>query len=67
MVGVAVKVTPVPEQIGLADGDTETVAVKEGFTVRLIPVDVAGLPVKHKGNVPPEFNTAFTASPLLGV
>ena len=45
MVGVAVNVTLVPEQIVLADAPTETLATKFGFTVMLIVFDVAGLPV----------------------
>ena len=45
MVGVAVKVTFVPEQI-IFDGDAlmETLAVTFAFTVIVIADDVAGLP-----------------------
>ena len=63
---VAVKVTPVPEQTEVADDAMDTEAVWIGLTVRLMLVDVAGLPVRHNGNVPPAVNTAFTASPLVG-
>jgi tetrahydromethanopterin S-methyltransferase subunit E len=47
LVGVAVNVTLVPEHIVVADADTDTLAGKFGFTVMVIPVDVAGEPVKH--------------------
>ena len=47
LVGVAVKVTLVPEQIVVADAVTDTDAGKFGFTVMVMPVDVTGEPVKH--------------------
>ena len=36
-----------PAQIVVADAATDTLAGKFGFTVIVIPVDVAGDPVKH--------------------
>jgi hypothetical protein len=47
-VGVAVKVTEVPEQIA-PEGTAAmlTLAVKLGLTVIVIAFDVAGLPVAH--------------------
>ena len=46
MVGVAVKVTFVPEQMAPAGlAAIETLAVTFGFTVMVIAFDVAGLPV----------------------
>ena len=48
MVGVAVKVTEVPEQMaptGIAA--MSTLAAKVEFTAIVIPVEVAGLPVKQ--------------------
>ena len=48
MVGVAVKVTEVPAQM-VPDGTAAilTLAVNIGFTVIVIPLEVAGLPVAH--------------------
>ena len=48
LVGVAVKVTLVPAQIA-PDGTAAmlTLAGKLGFTVMVIVLEVAGLPVKH--------------------
>ena len=47
LVGVAVKVTLVPAQIVVADADADTLAGRSGFTVMVIPADVAGEPVRH--------------------
>ena len=48
MVGVAVNVTEVPAQIAPAGtAATLTLAVNIGFTTMVIPVEVAGLPVRH--------------------
>ena len=44
-VGVAVNVTDVPAQTGFAEGETETLTGRIGFTVIVIVFDVAGLPV----------------------
>ena len=45
MVGVAVNVTDVPEQTGLAEAPMDTLTGKSGFTVIVIMLDVDGLPV----------------------
>lgn len=45
MVGVAVKVTLVPEQIVVAEAAMITLAGKFGFTVIVTAFEVAGLPV----------------------
>jgi ribosomal protein S3 len=47
LVGVAVKVTLVPEQIVVALATTDTDAGRSGLTVIVMPDDVAGDPVKH--------------------
>ena len=44
-VGVAVKVTEVPEQTGFAEGATETLTVNNGFTIMVTVFEVAGLAV----------------------
>ena len=44
MTGVGVKVTEVPAQISLADGETETLTGITGFTVIVKVLDVAGFP-----------------------
>ena len=43
LVGVAVKVTLVPVQIGFAEAEIETEAGKEEFTAIVMAFDVAGL------------------------
>ena len=45
MAGVAVKVTDVPEQTGLAEADIDTLTGRFGLTVIVTVFDVAGLPV----------------------
>ena len=45
LVGVAVKVTEVPEHIGLAEADMLTLTGKFGFTVIVMVFELAGLPV----------------------
>ena len=45
MVGVAVKVTEVPAQTGLADAAIEILTGKFGLTVMVNVFEVAGLPV----------------------
>ena len=45
MVGVAVKVTEVPEQTGLAEAAIATLTGKFGLTVMVTVLEVAGLPV----------------------
>ena len=47
MVGVAVKVTEVPEHTGFAEGPIETLTGRFGFTIMDIAAEVAGLPVGH--------------------
>ena len=46
-VGVAVNVTLVPAQIVVSEAVMDTDAGKFGLTVIVMPVDVAGDPVKH--------------------
>ena len=65
MVGVAVNVTLVPAQIVVADAATDTLAGKFGLTVIVIPVDVAGDPVKH--GVAFEVSCTVTTSLLFNV
>ena len=64
MVGVAVKVTEVPAQTGLAEAATDTLTGKLGFTVMVTVFEVAGLPV---GQVAFEVSTQVTRSLLEGV
>ena len=45
MIGVAVKVTEVPAQTGLADAAIEILTGKFGLTVMVNVFEVAGLPV----------------------
>lgn len=45
MVGVAVNVTLVPEQIVVAEAEMLTLAGRLGFTVMVTVFEVAGLPV----------------------
>ncbi len=47
MVGVAVKVTVSPAQTVVALAEILTLAVRVGFTVIVIPLEVAGELVKH--------------------
>ena len=62
MVGVAVNVTDVPVQTGLAEADIETLAGRLGLTVIVTVFDVAGLPVAH---VALEVMTQVTRAPLV--
>ena len=64
LVGVAVKVTEVPAQTGLADAAIDTVTGSSGFTVMVTVFDVAGLPV---GQVALEVKAQVTRSLLAGV
>ncbi len=64
MEGVAVKVTEVPAQTGLADGAMVTVAGVVGLTLIKTVFELAGLPVAQ---VAFEVTRQYTASPLLGV
>ena len=47
LTGVAVKVTAVPSQTGLAEAEIVTLTGNTGFTVIVIALDVKGLPVAH--------------------
>ena len=47
LVGVAEKVTEVPLQTGLLDGEIKTLTGKLGLTVIVTVFEVAGLPVAH--------------------
>jgi hypothetical protein len=64
-VGVAVKVTGVPEQIA-PEGEAAmlTPAGNRGFTTIVTPAEVAGLPVAH---VAFEVRTQVMTSPLTGI
>ena len=64
MVGVAVKVTDVPEQTGLAEAPIDTLTGKVAFTVMLTALLVAGLPV---GQIAFDVRMQVTISPLTGV
>ena len=65
MVGVAVKVTLVPEQIVVPDPDAMlTLAGRFGFTVIVMLFDVAGEPVAQ---VAFDVMINFTTSPLFKV
>ena len=57
MVGVAVKVTLVPEQIGFAEAVMLTLTGRFGFTVIVTVFEVAGFPV---GQVALEVSTQYT-------
>ena len=61
--GVAVKVTLVPEQIVVADAATLTLTGKFGFTVIVIPELVAGFPVVQR--VALEVNITVTTWPFV--
>lgn len=58
-VGVAVKVTLVPEQMVVAVAEMLTLAGKFGLTVKVTEFDVAGLPVAHTAF---DVNTHVTTS-----
>jgi hypothetical protein len=55
-------VTAVPWQIGFADAPMFTLAGKLGFTVIVIALEVAGLPVKHGEAL--DVNSQVTMSPF---
>ena len=63
-VGVAVNVTEVPAQTGLAETAIETLTGSNGFTVMVIGLEVAGLPV---GQVAFEVSTQVTTSLFTGL
>jgi len=64
LVGVAVKVTLVPEQIVVAEAEMLTLTGRFGFTVIETEFDVAGLPVAQ---VALEVSWQVTTSPLARV
>ena len=64
MVGVAVKVTLVPEQMLLEEAPIETLTGSNGLIIILIVFDVAGLLLEH---VRSEVNTQPTASLFTGI
>jgi hypothetical protein len=64
LVGIAVKVTEVPAQTGLAEVAIDTLTGNSGFTVMVNVFEVAELPV---GQVALEVKTQVTASLFAGV
>ena len=64
MTGVAVNVTLVPAQTGLALAAIVTLAGKSGFTIMFKALDVAGEPVRQ--GVAFEVMTTLITSPLTG-
>ena len=64
MVGVAVKVTLVPTQILFCEAPMEILTGSKGFTIILMVLEVAGLPVAQ---VASEVRTQLTASLFEGV
>jgi len=62
-IGVAVNVTEVPSQIGLAEGDTETLTGRIGLTVMVIVLEVAGLLVAQSKL---DIRIQLTTSPFIG-
>ena len=64
LVGVAVNVTEVPAQTGLAEAAIDTVTGSNGLTVMVTVFDVAGLPV---GQVTFEVRTQLIVLPLAGI
>ena len=63
MVGVAVKVTLVPEQILFCEAPIETLTGNTVFTIMLIVLEVAGFPLAQ---VALEVRTQITASLFTG-
>jgi hypothetical protein len=64
LVGVAVKVTEVPAQTGLAEGAIVTLTGSNGLTVIVTGADVAGLP---DGQTAFDVSTTVTASAFTGI
>ena len=64
MVGVAVKVTEVPAQTGLAEAAIDTFTGSKGFTVMVTVFEVAGLPV---GQIALDVSKQTTTSILTGM
>ena len=63
MTGVAVNVTEVPAQTGLALAEIDTLTGRSGFTVMVKVFDVAGLPVAQVALL---VSAQVIASPLDG-
>ena len=63
MTGVAVKVTEVPAQTGLAEGVAVTLTASSGFTFMVTVFEVAGLPLEQ---VALDESTQITTSLLIG-
>ena len=63
LTGVAVKVTEVLAQTGLADAAIETLTGRFGFTVMVTVLEVAGLPVAQMAF---EVNAQVTVFPVAG-
>ena len=63
LVGVAVNVTEVPAQTGLAEAATDTLTGSNGLTVMVTVLEVAGLPL---GQVALEVRTQVTRSLFAG-
>ena len=63
MVGVAVNVTLVPEQMVVVEADMLILAGRLGFTVIVTVLDVAGLPLMHDAF---EVSTQLMTSPFEG-
>ena len=61
--GVAVKVTKAPAQTGFADAAIDILTGSNGFTVMVMMLDVAGLPV---GQIALEVSMLVTASLFTG-
>ena len=64
MVGVAVKVTEVPSQTGLAEAAIETLTARLGLTLMVNKADMAGLPTAQ---VALDVNVQDTASVFAGI
>ena len=62
-VGVAVKVTLVPAQMLFCEAPIDTLTVRSGFTIILMVLEVAGLPLAQ---VALEVKTQVTASLFTG-
>ena len=64
MTGVVVNVTELPWQNGLAEADIVMLISRFGFTVIVIALLAAGLPV---GQIAFDVRTQITTSPLFGM
>ena len=64
MTGVAVNVTGLPAQAGLADATIDTPAVSTGFTVMEMMLEVTGLTM---GQAALDVRTKLMLSPLAGM